>query len=94
VLGRLLGIRLLRATVHNRETLWSCLGTMPVPDPVREQQRPVKAGREYYASSCWPAWCSAFAHARPWLWASSSTGRALSPAGEETGVELRFSYYQ
>jgi hypothetical protein len=32
-------------------------------------------------------------HARPWVWASS-TGRALSPAGGETGVELRFSYYR
>ena len=34
------------------------------------------------------------AHARPWVWASSSSGRALSPAGEETGVELHLSYYR
>jgi hypothetical protein len=34
------------------------------------------------------------AHARPWVWVSSSTGRALGQAGEETGIELRFSYYK
>ncbi len=33
------------------------------------------------------------AHAAPWVWqAATSTGIALSEAGRETGVELRFEY--
>ena len=31
----------------------------------------------------------------PWLWkADSTTGRALTPEGEEFGYELRFSRYK
>ncbi len=34
-------------------------------------------------------------HVRPWLWnAATSGGRALTPAGETTGYELRLSRYQ
>jgi len=32
--------------------------------------------------------------ARPWVWASSSTGRALPRVGRATDVELRFSSYR
>lgn len=33
------------------------------------------------------------AHARPWIWCvDTSTGHALTTAGEETGFELRFEY--
>jgi hypothetical protein len=33
------------------------------------------------------------AHARPWIWClQTSTGHALTTAGEETGFELRFEY--
>jgi hypothetical protein len=37
---------------------------------------------------------SRIARARPWVWASSSTGRALPRVGRPTDVELRFSYYR
>jgi hypothetical protein len=68
--------------------------TYPFRWPTREaaeafrQQLTVRLSEEARAGR------PSIAHARPWIWAASSSGRALSPAGEETGVELRFSYYR
>ena len=36
----------------------------------------------------------ALVHVLPWLWRWASHGRPLTKAGQETGYELRFSWYQ
>jgi hypothetical protein len=36
----------------------------------------------------------AMGHVRPWVWTPASTGRALTEAGNRTGVEVRLSYYR
>ena len=36
----------------------------------------------------------AIGHVRPWVWTPASTGRALTEAGNRTGVEVRLSYYR
>ena len=33
-------------------------------------------------------------HVGPWMWRPESLGRPLTPAGDEFGVELRFSRHQ
>jgi hypothetical protein len=37
---------------------------------------------------------TAAAHVRPWLWMATSGGRALTSAGNRTGLEVRLSYYR
>jgi hypothetical protein len=36
----------------------------------------------------------AMGHVRPWVWTPASSGRALTEAGNRTGVEVRLSYYR
>jgi hypothetical protein len=36
----------------------------------------------------------AIGHVRPWVWTPASSGRALTEAGNRTGVEVRLSYYR
>jgi hypothetical protein len=36
----------------------------------------------------------AIGHVRPWVWTPTSTGSALTEAGDRTGVEVRLSYYR
>jgi Domain of unknown function (DUF4268) len=37
---------------------------------------------------------AAIGHVRPWVWTPTSTGHALTEAGNRTGVEVRLSYYR
>ena len=37
---------------------------------------------------------AAIGHVRPWVWTPASSGRALTEAGNRTGVEVRLSYYR